>query len=155
MARKKQTTYLKGPFTHRRTEGDYMSVLLEAVPLDDWREVVRATIAAAKAGDATARAWLAQYLVGKPGLTAPAPLTVVVQQLSGRDPLTERLAKPYVDRRKYPSLSANEGFEDAVRDLIAGELRVLEARKSNAQETDANADGARPPADSQHHEHVS
>ena len=85
MARKKQT-YVKGAFTHRRTEGDYMGVLLDAVPLEDSREVVRATVAAAKAGDATARSWLAQYLVGKPGLTAPAPLTVVVQQLSGRDP---------------------------------------------------------------------
>jgi hypothetical protein len=81
-------------------------------------------------------------------LTAPAPLTVVVQQLSGPDPLTERLAKPYVDRVKYPSLRANENFEDAMLELIAGELRVLEARKSNAQETGANADGARLPADS-------
>ena len=99
-------------------------------------------------GDATARAWLAQYLIGKPGLTAPAPLTVVVQQLSGRDPLTERLAKPYVDRRKYPSLSANEGFEDAMRELIAGELRVLKANNLNTRETGVNADGARLPADS-------
>jgi hypothetical protein len=56
MARKKQN-YLKGPFTHRGTEGDYMGVLLDAVRLEDWREVVRATVAAAKVGDATARAW--------------------------------------------------------------------------------------------------
>jgi hypothetical protein len=82
-----------------------MGVLLDAVRVEDWREVVRATVAAAKVGDATARAWLAQYLIGKPGLTAPAPLTVVVQQLSGRDPLAERLANPYVERVKYPSLS--------------------------------------------------
>jgi hypothetical protein len=47
MARKKQT-YVKGSFTHRRTEGDYMGVLLEAVPLADWPEVVRASVAAAK-----------------------------------------------------------------------------------------------------------
>jgi hypothetical protein len=78
MARKKQS-YIKGPFTHRRTEADYMGVLLDAVTLEDWREVVSATVAVAKAGDAAARAWLAQYLVGKPGTTAPAPLTVVVQ----------------------------------------------------------------------------
>ena len=147
MARKKQT-YVKGPFTHRRTETDYMSVLLDAVPLKDWREVVRATLAAAKADDATARSWLAQYLVGKPGLTAPAPLTVFVQQLSGRDPLTERLAKPYVDRVKYPSLNANEGVEDSMRELIAGELRALEARNLNMIETSANQDGAGLPADS-------
>ena len=147
MARKKQS-YIKGTFTHRRTEADYMGVLLDAVPLDDWREVVSATVAAAKAGDATARAWLAQYLMGKPGATAPAPLTVVVQQLSGRDPLTERLAKPHIDRANYPSLGANDDFEDAMRELIAGELRALEAQKSNTPETGANADGTRLSADS-------
>ena len=43
-----------------------MGVLLDALPLEDCREVVSATVAVAKAGDATPRAWLAQYLVGKP-----------------------------------------------------------------------------------------
>jgi hypothetical protein len=118
------------------------------VPLEEWREVVGATVAAAKAGDATARAWLAQYLVGKPGVTAPAPLTVIVQQLSGRDPLVERLAKPHIDRAEYPSLGANDDFEDAMRELIAGELRALEAQKSNTPETGATADETRPSVDS-------
>jgi hypothetical protein len=76
MARKKQS-YIKGTFTHRRSETDYMGVLLDAVSLDDWRSVVATTVAAAKAGDPSARAWLGQYLVGKPVATAPAPLTVV------------------------------------------------------------------------------
>jgi hypothetical protein len=147
MARKKQS-YIKGTFTHRRTEADYMGVLLDAVPLEDWREVVSATVAAAKAGDATARAWLAQYLVGKPGATAPAPLTVIVQQLSGRDPLVEGLAEPHIDRVKYPSLRADDDFEDAMHELIAGELRALEAQKSTTPETGATADGARLSADS-------
>jgi hypothetical protein len=92
MARKKQT-YVKGPFTHRRTEADYMGVLLDAVPLEDWREVVGATVAAAKAGDPSARAWLGQYLIGKPSTAAPTPLTVVVQQLSGRDPLVDKMVR--------------------------------------------------------------
>ena len=65
MARKKQS-YIKGTFTHRRTEADYMGVLLDAVPLEDWREVVSATVAVAKAGDATPRTWLARYLVSEP-----------------------------------------------------------------------------------------
>jgi hypothetical protein len=34
--------------------------------------------------------------------------------------------------QKYPSLSANENFEDAMRELIAGELCVLEALFSRA-----------------------
>jgi hypothetical protein len=50
MARKKQN-YIKGTFTHRRTEADYMGALLDAVTLEDWRSVVAATVAAAKAGD--------------------------------------------------------------------------------------------------------
>ena len=58
MARKKQS-YIKGTFNHRRTEADYMAALLDAVPLEDWRAVITATVAAAKAGDAGARAWLA------------------------------------------------------------------------------------------------
>jgi hypothetical protein len=145
MARERQS-YIKGSFTHRRTEADYMGVLLDAVPLEEWREVVSATVAAAKAGDATARAWLAQYLVGKPSTAAPAPLTVVVQQLSGRDPLAERLAKPHIDRVKYPSVKADDDFEDAMRELIAGELQALEAQKSNTPETDAV--GTRLSADS-------
>jgi hypothetical protein len=43
MARKKQS-YIKGTFTHRRTEADYMGVLLDAVPLEEWRKVVGATV---------------------------------------------------------------------------------------------------------------
>ena len=140
MARKRQK-YIKGPFTHRRTEADYMGVLVDAVPLEDWREVVTATVAAAKAGDATARAWLAQYLVGKPGITAPAPLTVVVQQLSGRDPLVDMLANPHIERVQYPSLHAHDDFKEAVKARVADELRTLEAEKSNMPDPGVNADG--------------
>ena len=147
MARKKQN-YIKGPFTHRRTEADYMGVLLDAVPLEDWREVVSATVAAAKAGDATARAWLAQYLVGKPSTAAPAPLTVVVQQLSGRDPLVDRLAKPHIDRAEYPSRHADDDFKDALKARVADELRALKDQKPNTPETVANVDGTRLPAES-------
>jgi hypothetical protein len=134
MARKKQR-YLKGTFTHRRTEGDYMGVLLDAVSLEDWREVVGAALTSAKTGDPTARAWLAQYLVGKPAVAAPAPLTVIVQQLSGRDPLTDRLAEPHLNRLQYPSLHANDDLKDTMRELIAGEIRALEDLKSNTPET--------------------
>ena len=147
MARKKQS-YIKGTFTQRRTEADYMGVLLDAVPLEDWREVVSATLAAAKAGDATARAWLAQYLVGKPGTTAPAPLTVVVQQLSGRDQLVDLLAKPHIDRLEYPSLYADDALKEALKARVADELRTLEAQKSNTAETGGNAGGTRLLSDS-------
>jgi hypothetical protein len=125
-----------------------MSVLLDAVPLEDWRTIVEATVAAAKAGDPSARAWLGQYLVGKPAGTAPAPLTVVVQQLSGHDPLVDSLAKPHIDRAQYPSFHADDDFKDAVKAHVADELRALEAQKSNTPETGATAGGTKHSTDS-------
>ena len=137
MARKKQN-YLKGTITHRRTEADYMAALLDAVPLEDWRAVVTATVAVAKAGDAGARAWLAQYLIGRPGTTAPTPLTVVVQQLSGRDPLVEKLAKPHINRLEFPSLYPDN--KDEVEAQVAAELRALEVPKPTGSEARENRD---------------
>ena len=46
MATKKRAPELiRGKATHRRTEGDYMGVLLDTVTLDDWRDVVQGGIA--------------------------------------------------------------------------------------------------------------
>lgn len=86
--------------------------------------------------------------MGKPGATAPAPLTVVVQQLSGRDPLVDNLAKLHIDRLEYPTLHADDDMKEAVRVLVANELRALETQKSNVAETHENADGTRLSADS-------
>jgi hypothetical protein len=71
-----------------------------------------------------------------------------VQQLSGRDPLVEKLAKPHIDRAEYPSLHVDDDFKDALKAHVADELRALEAQKPNAPETGANADGTRLPAES-------
>jgi hypothetical protein len=132
MAHKKDPRPLvRGTAKHRRTEGDYMGVLLDAVTLDDWCAVVAATVELAKGGDAAARAWLGQYLVGKPEAKAPTPLTVVVQQLSGDDPLVERLAQPHLNRVRFPMLQQDEDWEAAVRSLVAAEL----ARKLPETET--------------------
>jgi hypothetical protein len=139
MARKrKDTELIRGRAVHRRTEGDYMSVLLGAVTLEDWRDVVNGAKTAAKAGDSQARAWLAQYLIGRPEGKAPTPLTVVVQQLNGADPLVERLAKPLIDRQKYPSMHANDGWEAQIRALVAAEL-VDKVRAAETIETPAIA----------------
>ena len=121
MGRKRQPAELiRGHAVHRRTEGDYMSVLLEAVTLEDWRAVVNNTKTLAQAGDAQARAWLAQYLMGKPAGNAPTPLTVVVQQLSGADPLIERLAQKVIHSSKFPESDGD--FKDHIRSLVAAEL---------------------------------
>ena len=113
MARKKQL-YINGTFTHRRTERDYMGVLLDAVTLEDWREVVTSTVTAAKSGDTSARTFLAQYLVGRPDMKAPSPVTVVVQQLSGVDPLVDKLAHRHIQSIEYPSLYGDEGWKNDV-----------------------------------------
>ena len=72
MGRKRQAVELiRGHAVHRRTEGDYMAALIDTVTLEDWRDVVAGALQLAKGGDAQARAWLAQYLVGKASASAP------------------------------------------------------------------------------------
>lgn len=121
-ARTKTEPMIRGTAAHRRTQTDYLRTLLDRVTLETWGDVVDATVAAAKSGDTQARAWLAQYLVGKPTGEAPTPLTVIVQQLAGDDPLVAKLAKPVIDRLKYPSLTAADDAEESIKSMIADEL---------------------------------
>lgn len=127
----KQKTYLRGTGAHRRTEGDYMGVLLDTVSLADWQDVVNGALQLAKQGDPQARAWLAQYLVGKPEGKAPTPLTVVVNQWAGHDPLTEKLAAPLINRAQNPFLYGDNELAESLRGAIAAEL----AQKIPAPET--------------------
>lgn len=122
MAKRKQQSLIKGSANHTRTEGDYMSTLLDTVSLEEWRDVVSSALAAAKQGDAQARAWLAQYLVGKPAGKAPSPLTLVVQQLNGDNPLVNRLSKSVINRHKFPGLHEDDAWEDQIKAIIAAEL---------------------------------
>ena len=122
MAKSKHQNYIKGTATHYRTEGDYMSTLLDTVTLDDWKDVVSSTLSAAKQGDAQARAWLGQYLVGKPAGKAPTPLTVVVQQLNGDNPLVNKLANTVINQQKFPILHEDDAWEDQIKAIIAAEL---------------------------------
>ena len=124
MGRRKQTEYIQGTATHRRTESDYMGVLLDTVTLNDWRSVVNGALQAAKAGDPQARNWLAQYLVGRPEGKAPTPMNIVVQQLSGADPVVEKLAKPAIDRVLMPNSYGNDDLKAHIRALVAIELQA-------------------------------
>lgn len=142
MTRKKEQELIRGQAAHRRTEGDYMGVLLEAVTLDDWRDVVNSAKTLAQAGDPQARAWLAQYLMGKPAGSAPTPLTVVVQQLNAADPLVEKLAQKAIHSVQFPDREA--GWKNGIRSLVAAEL----AEKVRNVETVANPATAQPSGDS-------
>lgn len=124
MARRKQQqpAFIKGTAKHSRTEADYMSALLDTVTLEDWQEVVKSTLSAAKQGDAQARNWLGQYLVGRPATKAPTPLTVVVQQLNGENALVNRLTKDVINHHKYPELYQDEAYEHQIKAIVAAEL---------------------------------
>ncbi len=124
MGRRRQTEYIKGTAQHRRTESDYMGVLLDTVTLNDWRSVVNGALQAAMSGDPQARNWLAQYLIGRPEGKAPTPMNIVVQQLSGADPVVEKLAKPAIDRLTYPTLHRNDDLEAHIKALVAIELQA-------------------------------
>ena len=140
MTQRKRPSILPGSAAHRRTEADYMAALLDTITLADWRDVVAGALHAAKSGDAQARAWLAHYLIGKPEGKAPTPLTILVQQLNGVDPLVERLARPAIERARYPRLHMDDDTDDEIKARIAAELpdKIARADPSNR---DGNSGG--------------
>ena len=148
MGRRKQMEYIKGTAQHRRTESDYMGVLLDTVTLNDWRSVVNGALQAAKAGDPQARNWLAQYLVGRPEGKAPTPMNIVVQQLNCVDPVVEKLAKPAISRALYPSTHRNDELEAHIRALVAvelkGKVKPLETIESPATARLCDDSGVKP-----------
>jgi hypothetical protein len=100
-----------------------MAALLDRVTIDTWNEIIDATIAAAKSGDARARAWLAEYLLGKPQVEAPTPLPVIVQRISGDDELVENLARPAINRWRWQhDYEDDDEAKDAITARIAAEL---------------------------------
>ena len=69
-----------------------------------------------------------------PAARAAGPLTVVVQQLNGTDPLIEKLAQKVIHSTKFPD--SDSGFKDHIRLLLAaeltGKLRTVETIESPA-----------------------
>ena len=82
---------MPGHATHIRTQESYMGALLDAVSLDDWREVCASTVQLAKSGNPQARNWLGQYLIGKPESNAPTAVNVIVNQLQGKNEVLDKL----------------------------------------------------------------
>ncbi len=117
MTRKAETEpMLRGHAPHRRTQHDYMAALLDRVPSDTWGEVIDATVAKAKEGDAQARAFLAAYLVGKPTTEAASPLTVTAARIAGDDALADKLTSELTDWRM------DDDEKDMIREAVAVEL---------------------------------
>lgn len=120
-----------------------MGALLDEVSINEWREVVRATVAAAKVGDTAVRNFLAQYSVGRPDLKAPSPVTVVVQQLSGRDPLIDKLAAPNIVGLEWPDARRRDRWNDGLRDDVAAELRTLAAQHADSPNSGETVDATK------------
>ena len=50
----------------KEREDKYYNILMTSVTFDDWKVIVRKAAEQARRGDAQARKWLADYLVGSP-----------------------------------------------------------------------------------------
>ncbi|TAN06953.1 MAG: hypothetical protein EPN38_06555 [Rhodanobacteraceae bacterium] len=107
---------LRGRTTHRRTQSDYRGALLDRATLETWGDVIDATVAKAKDGDAQARAFLAAYLVGKPAHDAPEPLAVTAARIGGNDPLVHKLSSGLTHRRM------DDDEKELIREAVATEL---------------------------------
>ncbi len=71
MVRDKNGRFVKGhePMggrPKREREVEYYRILSTRVTIDDWHAIIDRAIRDAKSGDAVARRWLADYLIGPP-----------------------------------------------------------------------------------------
>lgn len=82
--------------------------------------------------------------VGKASASAPTALTVQVNQWSGKDPLTERLARPLIHQEQFPLAARDDALAAHIQDAIAAEL----VRKLPTPETAAKPAPARACGDS-------
>jgi len=133
MATQKRTItgLIPGHATHTRTAETYMGALLDAVSLDDWREVVQSTVKLAKGGDPQARAWLSNFLIGRPESTAPTPISVVVNQLQGTNQVLDKLTHhQFIDARFHDS---DDDVKADIRAKLAIELQH-KMQQANATE---------------------
>lgn len=56
-----------GPGRPRRAiEERYLRKISSSVTMNEWKEIILMAVEQAKGGDATARRWLSEYLIGRP-----------------------------------------------------------------------------------------
>jgi hypothetical protein len=67
--------------------------LSETVSLDDWGEIVKAAVTAAKEADGKARDWLCRYPIGERPLTLTDLATDEAADLGAEQDILERMAK--------------------------------------------------------------
>lgn len=97
----------------KKREERFLEVTLEACTFEDWRRVVTKAVELAKRGDATARKWLSDYLIGPP---------VQRQEVTGANgqPIqTESTVKVDLDLRPDELADFLRAIQDAGLDGVA------------------------------------
>jgi hypothetical protein len=98
-----------GPGRPRRAvEREYLAALSEAVTLDDWQEIVKTAVTAAKQGDGKARDWLCRYLLGEKPLTLTDLAADEASELGAERDILECMAKRQKDRAFIETFSGSE-----------------------------------------------
>ena len=66
----KKGEYRGGPGRPKKSKEErYYDILISTVSLNDWRDIVKRAVGDAKRGDASARTWLSNYIIGQPKQT--------------------------------------------------------------------------------------
>lgn len=69
----------------KEREIKYYELTLSVVSLTDWKEIVDKAVSQAKRGDAVARKWLADYLMGEPEKNVNLKSDIIDVVLIGND----------------------------------------------------------------------
>lgn len=96
----------------KRVEQEYLKALREECSIEEWRIICKKAVDDAKDGDAKARQWLNDYLVGKPQPDAIESETAQsfaksivdsVREMSARTDTGSRDDCPTIDKNSLPS----------------------------------------------------
>jgi len=83
----------------RGREERYYEILKQSVSIDDWKQIITKAVDQAKRGDAVARKWLADYLIGPPvepiDITNRGTLKVLVEYVDSS--ANDQIDPPEVD----------------------------------------------------------
>ena len=104
-------------------ERDYLTALSDECGPDVWRRIVQLAVADAEGGNATARVWLAKYLLPetRPGFTTPL-MRAALDDALDIDPVDAELGKARIrGRRGRPRGGRDDatGFATARRNLAS------------------------------------
>lgn len=97
-----------------------MAAMVDEISTEDWRQVTKTALEAAKNGDNNARNWLSAYLIGRANSSAPTPLEVTVMAWSDQDPVAVELAEKQLKLHHNPFLREDEALKETkIREIRA------------------------------------